>query len=103
MGSLPTHILETKTQAVTGHELYGKSLIAYMDELGVLSRNTTIAHSVWVSDQDIERMGAARCSVAHNAISNQKLGAGIAPIRPLMDAGVTDDTRGEQSQPPAIP
>ena len=86
---LHTHILETKTQAVTGHELYGKSLIAYMDELGVLSRNTTIAHSVWVSDQDIERMGAARCSVAHNAISNQKLGAGIAPIRPLMDAGVT--------------
>jgi 5-methylthioadenosine/S-adenosylhomocysteine deaminase len=86
---LHTHILETKTQAVTGHELYGKSLIAYMDELGVLSRNTTIAHSVWVSDRDIERMGAARCSVAHNAISNQKLGAGIAPIRQLMDAGVT--------------
>jgi len=86
---LHTHVLETKTQAVTGHELYGKSLIAYMDELGVLSRNTTIAHSVWVGDRDIERMGAARCSVAHNAISNQKLGAGIAPIRQLMDAGVT--------------
>jgi len=86
---LHTHILETKTQAVTGHELYGKSLIAYMHDLGVLTRNTTVAHSVWVSEQDIELMGAARCSVAHNAISNQKLGAGIAPIRQLMDAGVT--------------
>lgn len=86
---LHTHVLETKTQAVTGHELYGKSLIAYMDDLGVLSRNTTVAHSVWVSPHDIELMGAAKCSVAHNAISNQKLGAGIAPIRQLMDAGVT--------------
>ncbi len=34
-------------------------------------------------------MGDARCSVAHNAISNQKLGAGIAPVRQLMDAGVS--------------
>jgi 5-methylthioadenosine/S-adenosylhomocysteine deaminase len=33
-------------------------------------------------------MGAARCSIAHNPISNQKLGAGIAPFRKLLDAGV---------------
>lgn len=86
---LHTHVLETKTQAVTGHEFYDKSLIAYMHDLGILSRNTTIAHSVWVTAQDIELMGAAQCSVAHNAISNQKLGAGIAPIRQLVNAGVS--------------
>ncbi|UVC09882.1 amidohydrolase [Rhizobium sp. TH2] len=84
-----THVLETKVQAVTGHELYGKSLIAYMHEIGVLSRNTTIAHSVWVSDDDMAKMGEAGVSIAHNAVSNQKLGAGIAPIRRLLDAGVT--------------
>lgn len=83
-----THILETKTQAVTGHELYGKSLIAYMHELGLLRRNTTIAHSVWVSDEDVRLMGEAGVSVAHNAISNLKLGAGIAPLRRLIDAGI---------------
>lgn len=85
---LHTHVLETKTQAVTGHEIYGKSLIAHMHDLGVLSRNTTIAHSVWVGDEDIAMMGDSGCSVAHNAVSNQKLGAGIAPIRRLMNAGV---------------
>lgn len=82
------HILETKTQAVTGQEFYGKTLIRYMQDLGVLNERTAIAHSVWVTDEDIELMGAANCSVAHNAISNQKLGAGIAPFRKLLDAGV---------------
>ncbi|KNY17970.1 amidohydrolase [Shinella sp. SUS2] len=84
-----THILETKTQAVTGPVLHGKSLIAYMHDLGLLKRNTTIAHSVWVSDEDMRLMGDAGVSVAHNAVSNLKLGAGIAPIRRLLDAGVT--------------
>lgn len=83
-----THVLETKTQAVTGPEFYGKSLIRYMHDLGLLTPNTTIAHSIWVSDDDMALMGAAGCSVAHNAVSNLKLGSGIAPIRRLLDAGV---------------
>ena len=84
-----THVLETKTQAVTGVETYGASLIRYMHDLGLLQPHTTIAHSVWVSDDDMALMGDAQCSIAHNAVSNQKLGAGIAPIRRLLDAGVT--------------
>lgn len=84
-----THVLETKTQGVTGPEFFGRSLIRYLHDLGVLTRNVTIAHSVWVSDDDMALMGAAGCSVVHNAISNQKLGAGVAPLRRLWDAGVT--------------
>ena len=84
-----THVLETKTQAVTGYDKFGKSLVRYMHDLGVLQRHTTIAHSVWVSDEDIKLMGEAQCAIAHNAVSNQKLGAGIAPLRRLLDAGVT--------------
>jgi 5-methylthioadenosine/S-adenosylhomocysteine deaminase len=82
-------VLETKTQAVTGPEIFGKTLIRYMHDLGVLNRNVTIAHSVWVSDDDMMLMGEAGCSIVHNAISNQQLGAGIAPLRRLLDAGVT--------------
>ena len=83
-----THVLETKTQAVIGSVCYGKSLVRHMHDLGLLHRGTTIAHAVWVSEADITLIGAASCSVVHNAISNLKLGAGIAPIRRLIDAGV---------------
>ncbi|WP_181704986.1 amidohydrolase family protein [Chthonobacter rhizosphaerae] len=85
---LHTHILETKTQAVTGQEFYGKTLIRHMHNIGVLHPGVTIAHSIWVTDDDIALMGAADVSVAHNCISNQKLGAGVAPVRRLLDAGV---------------
>lgn len=83
-----THILETKTQAVTGPEFHGKTLIRYMHDLGLLHAGTTIAHSIWVTDDDIALMGDAGCSIVHNVISNQKLGAGIAPLRKLLDGGV---------------
>ncbi len=83
-----THIVETKVQGVTGPVFHGKSLIAYMNELGLLNPWTTIAHSIWVTDDDIEIMGKAGVSIVHNTISNQKLGAGVAPIRKLLEAGV---------------
>jgi 5-methylthioadenosine/S-adenosylhomocysteine deaminase len=59
-----------------------------MDDLGLLNPWTTIAHSIWVTDDDIARMGRAGVSIVHNAISNQKLGAGVAPVRRLLEAGV---------------
>lgn len=83
-----THIVETKVQAVTGPQLYGKSLVRYMSELGLLHEGVAIAHSIWVTDEDIEIMGDAGVSIIHNVISNQKLGAGIAPVRKLLKAGV---------------
>jgi 5-methylthioadenosine/S-adenosylhomocysteine deaminase len=41
-----THVLETKTQAVTGSEIFGVSLIRYLNDHRLLSRNVAIAHSV---------------------------------------------------------
>lgn len=83
-----THILETKVQAVTGPEFYGETLIAYMKRLGLLRRRTTIAHSIWITDADMALMGDAGVSIVHNVISNQKLGAGVAPVKRMLRAGI---------------
>ncbi|CAM3704066.1 amidohydrolase family protein [Occultella aeris] len=83
------HVLETKTQAVTGEQFYGRTLVQYLAELGALSRNTTFAHGIWLTEADIEVVADAGVSVSHNAISNLKLGSGIAPWRAYLDAGVT--------------
>ena len=82
------HVLETKMQAVTGREFFGSTLVEYLDSLGVLSDRATLAHGIWLTDSDIARLGETGASVAHNPISNLKLGSGIAPWRALLDAGV---------------
>jgi cytosine/adenosine deaminase-related metal-dependent hydrolase len=82
------HALETRVQIATQREFYGDSLIAFMDRLGVLDELTTLAHAIWITDGDVERLAASGAAVVHNPISNLKLGAGIAPIRALLQAGV---------------
>jgi 5-methylthioadenosine/S-adenosylhomocysteine deaminase len=82
------HALETRVQIATQRVFYDDTLIAFMDELGVLDEATTLAHAIWVTDRDVERLAGSGAAVVHNPISNLKLGAGIAPLRSLLDAGV---------------
>jgi cytosine/adenosine deaminase-related metal-dependent hydrolase len=82
------HVLETKVQVVTGDLLYGKTIIEHIDQLGILDERTMLAHAIWVTEDDIARIGAARASVVHNPNSNLKTGAGIAPFRQLKNAGI---------------
>jgi 5-methylthioadenosine/S-adenosylhomocysteine deaminase len=82
------HILETRTQRVTGARLYGKTLIELMAELDALHELTSIAHAIWIDEHDIELIAAHRASVAHNPVCNLRIGSGIAPLRAMLDAGV---------------
>jgi cytosine/adenosine deaminase-related metal-dependent hydrolase len=83
-----THVLETKVQLVTGRELYGKSLVRHLHDCGALSERLTMAHAIWITEEDIELMAASGCSVAHNPVCNLRIGSGIAPLRQLLEAGV---------------
>jgi 5-methylthioadenosine/S-adenosylhomocysteine deaminase len=85
---LHTHVLETVTQLENSRLTYGCSIPSYLDQIGVLSPLTTIAHGIWLSREDIALLADRSVSVAHNPVANQKLGAGIAPLRALLDAGV---------------
>ena len=84
------HMLETKLQRVLGHEKFdGRSLIRYVHDLGLLSERMNIIHAVWIDDADIALIAAAGSVVAHNPISNLRLGSGVMPFRRLRDQGVT--------------
>ncbi len=86
---LHTHLAESKVQAVYGKEMYGRTLTAHLDGLGVLGPHFTAAHGVWLDDDDARRLADNGVSVSHNPGSNFRLGNGIAAVRRLLDAGVT--------------
>ncbi len=82
------HILETRTQRVLGDRNFGKSLVRYVDDLGVLDDHMQVIHAIWVDDDDIALLARAGATVAHNPVCNLRLGSGVMPFRALRDAGV---------------
>jgi guanine deaminase len=87
--SLHMHLAESKVQAVSGITRYGKTLTAHLDALGLLSPQFTAAHAVWLDRDDIQRLADNGAGVAHNPGSNLRLGAGIAAVHDMVQAGVT--------------
>ncbi len=83
-----SHTLETKLQAVQAREQWGKSVVEYLGELGLLGPRLAIVHGIWLTDRDIALLAEHGCSVVHNPLSNLKLGSGLCPVRKLLDAGV---------------
>lgn len=82
-----THLLESKVQTEISQRVYGKTQVELLYDLGVLNEKLSCAHTVWVTDKDIEMLGAHRVSVVHNVGSNMRGSAGISPVYKLMQAG----------------
>jgi guanine deaminase len=86
---LHMHVAESKVQVVAGQKLYGRSLVAHLEALGLLGPRFTAAHAVWLDADDMRRLGAHGASAAHNPASNMRLGNGVADMAGLLAHGVT--------------
>jgi cytosine/adenosine deaminase-related metal-dependent hydrolase len=83
------HVLETKLQRVLGEERFaGRSLIRYVHDEGLLSERLNIIHGIWIDDRDMDLIAQAGSVIAHNPISNLRLGSGIMPFRALRSRGI---------------
>jgi len=65
-----------------------RSPIALLEDHGALERGPLLIHCVRVDNEDIAVMSRHRCAVAHCPASNAKFGHGIAPLLPLLAAGL---------------
>ena len=85
---LHTHLAETVEEEAYCRELYDCTPVQYLDSLGWLDGDVWCAHCVHLSPAEIGRFAATGTGVAHCPTSNLRLGAGVAPVRELVDAGV---------------
>jgi 8-oxoguanine deaminase len=85
---LHTHLAETVEEEQFAKETFGCTPVEYLEELGWLAEDVWCAHCVHLSKEDVAKLGAQDVGVAHCPTSNMRLGAGMAPVRELLDAGV---------------
>ncbi len=88
---LYAHLLETKAQRtlMTQQERFaGRSLVSYTADLGLLKPHTNVIHAVWVDDADLDLIAAAGSTIAHNPVSNLRLGSGVMPWRAALDRNI---------------
>lgn len=83
-----THASESKVELETVRAKYGKSPIQVLDDAGLLSSHTLLAHCVHLTDDEIQRLAETGTSVAHCPSSNLKLSSGIARVADMLRAGV---------------
>jgi putative selenium metabolism protein SsnA len=67
---LHIHVAEDRYDVSHGHHLYGKDLIARLDQHGLINEKTLIGHGLYLSPADVEILNQRDAFLAHNARSN---------------------------------
>lgn len=83
------HVAETKDEHIRIQTDHQTTPVKYLDNIGVIDKNTLLVHAVWLDDDDIHTIAERGARVSHNPESNMKLASGIAPVPSLLKAGIT--------------
>ena len=82
------HLVESWYQKEYGIRRWGKTPVAHLADLGFLGPELSCAHSVWLTEGDIELLADSGATVCHNPSSNLRLKNGIAPVNAMLAGGV---------------
>ena len=82
------HLAEAKSHAIRSRKLFGESLVGRLDRLGVLGPDVSMAHGVWLEDDELDLIARRRATLVHNPASNLKLGSGVARVPAMWARGV---------------
>jgi len=83
-----THASENKSEVEDVTERFGLTPIELLQSYKLLDDKTILAHCVQLNDEEIELLSESGTHVAHCPESNLKLGAGIARIAEMLEAGI---------------
>ena len=84
-----THASENRTECSLVEQDTGMRNIAYLNSLGLAGRHVALAHCVHVDEDELEILRSTETNVVHCPSSNLKLGSGIAPIKEMLEAGIS--------------
>lgn len=74
------HLSETRSAAIGARATHGVTETERLNQIGLLTSRTVLAHGIWLDRAEIDLIASSGSSIAHNPISNLKLGAGVADL-----------------------
>ena len=86
---LTFHLSETREEVNNHKKKTGKRPAEWLNEIGVLGKNSIAAHSAWLTMNEVRMMAEAGMSISSCPVSNMKLATGgVAPIPEFQKYGV---------------
>lgn len=88
---IQTHIAETLDEIALVHTLFpqASSYADVYDKAHLLTNRTILAHGVHLTKSERALIRARGSKISHCPSSNSALGSGLAPVRVLLDEGLT--------------
>jgi 5-methylthioadenosine/S-adenosylhomocysteine deaminase len=97
------HIAEAQTEIDLMRQRNGLRHVEWLDSLDVLGPDLQLVHCVHVNDWELDLIAGSGASVIHCPVSNMYLASGVAPVRDMLDRGIsvalgTDGSASHNSQ-----
>ncbi|MHA1565935.1 MAG: amidohydrolase family protein [Alphaproteobacteria bacterium] len=83
------HLLESPRQREWSDQYYDGGIVRHLDRIGFLSPRLTVAHGVWLNDEECALLAERGVTVAVNTSANLRLRSGIAPVPAFLKHGTS--------------
>lgn len=87
--AIHTHLAETENEVQITKEKYNTTPTKFLKEVNFFSVPVLAAHCIYLDEDDLEILAENNVGVAHNPLSNMKLGSGIANISKMIDKDIS--------------
>lgn len=85
---IQTHCSESDWAHGHAIDRFGKTDSAALDGFGLLTRKTILAHSVFITDDDMGLISRRGAGIAHCALSNNYFAGAVFPLRRALEKGL---------------
>ncbi|WP_283680044.1 amidohydrolase family protein [Lentilactobacillus sp. Marseille-Q4993] len=85
---IQSHCSESDWENGYAIEHYGKRDSAVLEECGLLTANSVMAHGTLLNDEDLDRFKHRQVAVAHCPVSNVYFGNAVTKVRQILDSHV---------------
>lgn len=83
------HCSEARDEVVIFGDVYGERPVEWLSRAGLLGPRATLAHAIWLDDDEVSAMGESGACAVHLPVCNQVVSSGVMRLKELVDAGAT--------------